>query len=298
MGKIVVIGSINMDFVIDVKEIPKKGETILSHGFELFPGGKGANQAYAVGKLGGQIAMIGAVGDDEYGEMLCRNLSSVNVDVSGVKICKHSSTGTAIICVEDKGDNSIIVNQGANGFVDRALIDENIGLIEECDIIVMQLEIPLDTVEYVAQIGKKLGKKVILDPAPARTDLSAELLNCIDVLKPNETELQILTNNGDSMEKACEKIIQSGTKNIIVTLGGDGCYLYNSECKGKLFPCNRNVKVVDTTAAGDGFTAAIALALAKAMTLEDAIEFAAKVSAIVVTRKGAQPSIPSADELC
>lgn len=298
MDKILVIGSINMDFVIDVKTIPKIGETVLAHGFQLIPGGKGANQAYAVGKLGGHVAMLGAVGDDEYGKMLCENLRSVNVDISGVKVCKGVNTGTAIICVEDEGDNSIIVNQGANNLVDSALIDEHIELLRNCSIVVMQLEIPLETVEYVAEIAAKLGKTVILDPAPARKDLTAKLLRCVDIMKPNETELQILSSMDGDIEKACASITQQGTKNIIVTLGKEGSYLYSEKNGGKFFPCTQKVKVVDTTAAGDGFTAAVALALARHVTLENAIDFAAKVSAIIVTRKGAQPSIPSADEVC
>lgn len=296
MKRILVIGSMNMDFVMEVSKMPRVGETILSKGVQLIPGGKGANQAYAAGKLGGDVSMLGAVGRDEYGKALCESLKSVNADVAFVKEFQGSNTGTAIICVDETGDNSIIVNQEANGLVDVVMIDENTELIENSDIIVLQLEIPIETVIYAAKKAKELGKTVILDPAPARLNLPAELLACVDIIKPNETELEILSGIRGDMEGACRVLHEKGAKSIIVTLGDKGAVLYRG---GEItsFPCEKKVKAVDTTAAGDSFTAALALGLAKGEILERAIHFAGRVSVMTVTKKGAQTSIPTVDEV-
>lgn len=193
MKKILVIGSMNMDFVTDVPHMPAVGETILAQGLEFVPGGKGANQAFAMGRLGGSVAMLGAVGADTYGERLCENLARAGVDVSQVRRCQEAATSIAVIGVTPQGDNSIIVLPGANRTVDRAYLEEHRGLLEDCDILAMQLEIPLDTVLYAAKEAKALGKTVVLDPAPAVPDLPEELFPCLDLIKPNETELSILT---------------------------------------------------------------------------------------------------------
>ncbi len=298
MKKVLVIGSINMDYVMNVKHMPKVGETILADSLELICGGKGATQAYAVGKLGGDVTMLGAVGDDTNGKTICENLNSVGVDTSKIKICENKDTGIAFICVNSDGDNNITVGTGANAMVEPDYIDENIDIIKQSDIIIMQLEIPIKTVMYTLKKAKEFGKFVILDPAPAKEDLPNEIFKYVDIIKPNETELEILAGEDDlSVVHACKNLIEKGAKTIIATLGKEGCFLYNSDGEKKHFPADKTVKVVDTTAAGDSFTAALALGVAKDMSIEKTITFAGKVSEYVIGIKGAQTSIPTMADL-
>lgn len=300
MKKILVIGSLNMDFVAGVSHIPTVGETILAENFELVPGGKGANQSYAIGKMHGNVAMLGMVGQDTYGERLCENLKSVGVDVSRIRKLSGVSTGIAVIGVIPEGDNSILVVSGANAHVDKSYIVENMDLLEASDIIVVQLEIPLETVMYAVKEARKRGKTVILDPAPAVPDLPDELFTCVDVIKPNETELAILLQECSDEEdlRANAKLLQrKGAKNIVVTLGGEGSYLLKEDHTEKRLHADKTVHVVDTTAAGDSYVAGLAVALARGDSLDEAVELAGRVSNIVVTRKGAQTSIPSFEEL-
>lgn len=299
MSRILVVGSLNMDFVIDVDKMPLAGETILGKNVTLVSGGKGANQAYAAGKLGGNIRMIGAVGDDVYGKMLRENLESVGVDTSGVETIKGVPSGNAFITVDGNGENSIIVIQGANALVTKELIDRHIGLIESCDTVIMQLEIPLDVVTYVKEIAKEKGKKVILDPAPAKEGLSEEFFRGFDIVKPNETELQTLVgrkmNTKEELIEGAKELLEKGIEKVIVTLGKDGSMLVTKDSY-KEFQAQK-VNAVDTTAAGDSFTAAFTVALEKGASDSEAIEFGNKVSGIVVTRKGAQTSIPTMEEV-
>ncbi len=300
MKKILVIGSMNMDFVAGVSHIPTLGETVLADNFELVPGGKGANQSYAIGKMHGNVAMLGMVGQDTYGERLCENLKSVGVDVTRVRKLSGVSTGIAVIGVIPEGDNSILVIPGANAYVDKSYVMENMDLFESSDIIVVQLEIPLETVMYVVKEARKRGKTVILDPAPAISDLPDELFSCVDVIKPNETELAILVQDFSSEENLCanaELLQRKGVKNIVVTLGGEGSYLLKEDHTEKRLYADKTVHVVDTTAAGDGYVAGLAVALSRGDSLDEAVELASRVSNIVVTRKGAQTSIPSFEEL-
>lgn len=300
MKKILVIGSMNMDFVAGVSHIPTLGETVLADNFELVPGGKGANQSYAIGKMHGNVAMLGMVGQDTYGERLCENLKSVGVDVTRVRKLSGVSTGIAVIGVIPEGDNSILVIPGANAYVDKSYIMENMDLFESSDIIVVQLEIPLETVMYVVKEARKRGKTVILDPAPAISDLPDELFSCVDVIKPNETELAILVQDFSSEENLCanaELLQRKGVKNIVVTLGGEGSYLLKEDHTEKRLYADKTVHVVDTTAAGDSYVAGLAVALSRGDSLDEAVELASRVSNIVVTRKGAQTSIPSFEEL-
>lgn len=300
MKKILVIGSMNMDFVAGVSHIPTLGETVLADNFELVPGGKGANQSYAIGKMHGNVAMLGMVGQDTYGERLCENLKSVGVDVTRVRKLSGVSTGIAVIGVIPEGDNSILVIPGANAYVDKSYVMENMDLFESSDIIVVQLEIPLETVMYVVKEARKRGKTVILDPAPAISDLPDELFSCVDVIKPNETELAILVQDFSSEENLCanaELLQRKGVKNIVVTLGGEGSYLLKEDHTEKRLYADKTVHVVDTTAAGDSYVAGLAVALSRGDSLDEAVDLASRVSNIVVTRKGAQTSIPSFEEL-
>ena len=293
MKKILVVGSLNMDYSIKTSKMPNVGETVLGKEYTLNPGGKGANCAYALGRLGADISMLGMVGLDENGKILKNNLKEVNVNDKNIKEI-NDSTGVAFVTVDEDGDNSIIVISGANSKVDKSFIDENIALIKDSDIIVMQLEIPIDTVLYVSKLAKEYGKTVILDPAPARNDLPLELYKNIDIIKPNETEVLTLTGK-DDIGNASLDLIEKGCKNVIVTLGSEGSLLVTKDGITKYDA--EKVDVVDTTAAGDTFTGALAFALSNDKELDEAIKFANKVSSIVVTRKGAQESIPSYEEV-
>lgn len=299
MKKLLVIGSLNLDYTIDLKAIPRPGETVKGRTISQLPGGKGANQAYACGKLGGTAAMIGCVGTDSAGRTLRENLESVGVDTSGIAEIENVPSGQAYIALEDTGENSIIIIPGANEHVTKELIDKNRSLIEECDFILMQFEIPLDTVKYVKKLACSLGKTVIADPAPAVSDIEDDFWDGIDIIKPNETELEVIT--GRKMDTkydyiiGARKMVDKGVKTVIVTLGKEGCLLVDKS-QARFFH-TEDVDVVDTTAAGDCFTAALAVAMSEGQDISDAISFAQRASSIAVTRKGAQTSIPSRAEL-
>ena len=299
MKKILVIGSLNMDITLRMDRAPEAGETLTAETLLTTPGGKGANQAYAAGKLGGDVAMLGAVGKDAYGDALCRNLASVGVDVSRIKHIEDVSTGTAVIFVEGSGQNRIAIVAGANGLVDRAYMDENMDKIQECDIVILQLEIPLDTVVYAAKRAKELGKTVIVDPAPAVPDIPRELWAYVDYIKPNETELNIiLTGKADGLPlfEALKQVQQLGVKNVWVTMGGHGVFFKDENGREETIPSVR-VKAVDTTAAGDTFLAAAAVSLSKGKPASEAIAYGNRAAAVAVTRPGAQQSVPTEEEV-
>lgn len=299
MKKIIVVGSLNMDSVIETPHMPAPGETITGRSLTLVPGGKGANQAYAVGRLGGQGAMIGAVGNDENGQVLTKNLELVGMDTTGIAVLDDALTGQAFITVDDKGENSIIILAGANQCVTKEMVDEHVDLIKESDIVILQFEIPLETVEYVKDLAISMGKTLVVDPAPARTDIPDEFWKGIDYAKPNETELGILSgriiDSMENLEAGANYLLDRGVKHVLVTLGKAGCYFATKE-EGKFFEGNK-VETVDTTAAGDSFTGAFAVALSEGKSEAEAIQFAQKVSSIVVTKKGAQTSIPTREEV-
>ena len=300
MSRILVIGSLNADYSTRVDHIPQVGETILADNMIMNAGGKGANQAYTASKLGGKVMMLGMVGSDTNGDMLISNLSNVGVDVSRIKKHDKLATGMAWITVTRVGDNCITVVPGANMAIDRAYIDENMHFISECDIVLLQLEIPLDTVVYVVKKAKKLNKIVILDPAPATKDLPEDIWQYIDILKPNETELSMLTDVSDVMnnlDTATDILLRRGVGKVIVTLGQYGVFLKAKGCPSERFIAATEINAVDTTAAGDSFTAALSVALSYGGELRDAIRFAMKTAEIVVTRYGAQSSIPTVDEV-
>lgn len=300
MEKVLVIGSLNCDYVINVEKMPKVGETLLCDRFETVPGGKGANQAYALGRLGGNVSMLGAVGDDNAGAMLRRNLAAVGVDVSRLKCSRQEDTGTAFICVDSSGGNSIIVIQGANRTVDIQYIKDNDDMLKASDIVLLQMEIPMETVAYAAKRAKALGKKVILDPAPARADIPRELYACVDYIKPNEVELGTLVGDEraeERLEESAALLQEMGVRNVVVTLGQKGAFLRDENGRGRYYPAAAGTRAVDTTAAGDSFTAALAYGMSGGCGLHEAMELAICVSGIVVARKGAQTSIPSMDEV-
>lgn len=299
MKKILVIGSLNVDMVINVDHIPTVGETILTKNLTLVCGGKGANQACAAGKLGANVQMLGAVGKDSYANMQLNSLNTAGVDVSQIIIKEDSSTGLAMITVNSEGDNSIVVVSGANAMLSPQDIENNLELIKNTEIVILQLEIPLDTVLYAAKMAKRFGKTVILDPAPVPKEFPEELYQYVDVIKPNETELFMLTGIPRSIEnvpKGAQKLREHGVKEVLVTLGEKGVYINSFVC-GEHMISARKVEAVDTTAAGDSFIAALAFMMSKKKNIIEAAEFAVLVSSIVVTRKGAQSSLPTLEEV-
>lgn len=296
MKKAVVIGSLNLDYSIGLQQMPRPGQTVSADTLTLTSGGKGANQAYALGKLGCETAMIGAVGQDDAGKLLLDNLGEVGVDVSGIAR-RDEPTGQAFITVDASGENSIIILSGANGTLSPADIDANRRLIEAADCVVMQLEVPLETVVYGAKLARRLGKTVVLDPAPAVPDLPEELIKLADFIKPNETELSTLTGLPvDTVEQcitAARTLRQRVAGTVLVSLGSKGV-LAVGEGEPVLVPAYP-VKAVDSTAAGDCFTAAFVTAYEG--DLEAALRYANAAAAIAVSRPGAQASIPSAAEV-
>ena len=294
--KILVIGSLNMDLVAYVPHLPQTGETISSVKFLKIPGGKGANQAVAAAKLGADVRMIGKVGSDNHGRELLESLQNAKVQTDGVK--QEDVTGMALISVSDDGENNIVLVPGANEKLNRNDINNMKNFIRESDLIIMQLEIPLDVVDYVLEISRDLNKKVILNPAPA-TKLSANILGNVDTLIPNEVELEMITGMPISTDEeiidAAKNLMTFGIRRILVTLGARGSILINEREQVKI-PAYK-VKAIDTTAAGDSYIAGFAVGIITGMEDQEAAIFASKVAAVVVTREGAQTSIPTLDEL-
>ena len=301
-GPIVVIGSINMDLVCRTARIPKAGETILGGDFVTVPGGKGANQAVAAAKLAGadiKVHMIGRVGGDDFGSRLLNGLRQHNVQTQFVTITEGVSSGIAMILVDKRGENSIIVAPGANSKLTPKDVDGAQDLIRSASAVVMQLEIPLTTVKHAIAMCQRLGVHTILDPAPARALPRA--LYGVDVLTPNQTEAQTLLGLDerarirrkrvpDSKQIAGE-LLARGAKSVVLKLGSRGALVVNRD--GFLTVKPFKVKVVDTTAAGDAFTAGLAVGRAENMPLKDAIRFANAAGAVCCQSFGAQPSLPS-----
>ena len=288
-----------MDMVIPVKELPQKGETILGGSPAHIPGGKGANQACAAGKLGGAVTMLGKVGQDGMGRALKENLAAAGVEVTHVEETPDAPTGMAVIYVGETGSNSIVVIPGANGLCDAAFIEANEELIAAHDIIVLQLEIPYDGVFRAIQLAKKHGRLVVLNPAPAPDSLPPEVIASLDYFTPNETEMARIAGLpvggvGEAIA-AGKKLVEAGVGTVLATLGEAGALLVTKET-AQVLPTLR-VQAVDTTAAGDTFNGAFVTALAEGMSQEEAIAFGNKAASISVTRKGAQTSIPSREEV-
>ena len=297
--KILVIGSLNMDMVIPVKDLPQKGETILGGSPDYIPGGKGANQACAAAKLGGSVAMLGKVGRDEMGRALKDNLSAAGVDVTHVEETDKAPTGMAVIYVSQSGHNSIVVVPGANGLCDAEYIRANEELIAAHDIIVLQLEIPHDAVFLAIRLAKKHRRLVVLNPAPAPDSLPSEVIAGLDYLTPNETELARIAGmpvgGTEEAVAAGKKLVAEGVGTVLATLGEQGALLVTGD-RAQVIPTLK-VDAVDTTAAGDTFNGAFVTALAEGRDEADAIAFANRAAAISVTRKGAQTSIPTREEV-
>lgn len=297
MSKILVLGSLNMDLVIETTTVPNLGETVLGTGFMTAPGGKGANQAVAIGKLGGEVAMAGCVGDDIFGRELVQNLRENNVNVDNVLVDKKAPTGVAVIVVKD-GNNFIIVNSGANFSYSPEMVRGLEKQIKECSILVLQQEIPMESVAEAIAIAKRHGVKVLLNPAPANK-LTKKLLAQVDIFTPNEFECEYITGlpvrSIEDAEVAASFLKGKGIKQVIITMGSSGV-VYNSGDKimHKSVP---KVKVVDTTAAGDSFSGAIAVALSEDRNIDAAVDFGNIVGTLTVTKRGAQTSLPLRQEV-
>jgi ribokinase len=297
MAKILVIGSLNMDLVIETPLIPVMGETILGSGFITAPGGKGANQAVAAAKLGGDVAMIGCIGNDIFGRDLLTNLTKNNVHVNGISMVDKIPTGVAVIVVKE-GNNFIIVDPGANFMLTPEIIEQYEPFIQECSMLLLQFEIPVATVEKAIRIAKKHQVKVILNPAPAKK-LSDEMLAMVDIITPNESECESITGlpvkNIDDAGEAILFLRKKGIPQVIITLGSQGVIFNNGD--QIVHKPALEVQVVDTTAAGDSFTGALAVALSEGKDIDTAIDFSNIVGALTVTQKGAQTSLPTRDDI-
>ena len=297
MKKICIIGSIGYDLTTYMHQFPKAGETIVGKKFIQNPGGKGDNQAIAAARAGGDVTFIGAVGDDNYGELLKKSLEANKVKTH-LKIVPNMSSQIATILIDETGENRIVIVPGANNFVDKKQIDDNFGIIKECDIILMQLEIPMETVEYVVDKFYELNKILILNPAPG-AELSDNIIKKCTYLTPNENEIGLITkmpyDTIDSIKSAAKSLIDKGAQNVLVTLGDKGAYLKNKD-EDIIIPTMK-VKAVDTTGAGDCFNGVFAMYLALGKSVIEAIKYANIASSISVTRPGTVPSLPYKEEV-
>lgn len=299
MKNIVVIGSSNIDFVISVKDLPVPGETVLGRCVLNYPGGKGANQAVACGLLGGNTSFVTVLGNSKENDLLQSMFAKAALDISTIKYVPEVHTGAAYINVDEKGQNTIIVIPGSNEYCTKEFIQQRKSSIEAADIVLIQLEIPFETVSYVVEYAKGLGKTVILNPAPISGNAFHSLFGFVDYLTPNETELQAITGMPVStlqeIETAARTLLKTGIKAVVVTIGKRGAMLVTNDGSAVFSP--PSIEVVDTTAAGDTFNGAIAVGLSEGKTIEQSIEFANHASTITVSRKGAQSSIPTREEV-
>lgn len=291
MAKIVVIGSSNIDMTANLEHLPQKGDTVITDEIMYSFGGKGANQAVAIKRLGGDVSFISKVGCDSYGKMMLDNFTKEGLDTGTILIDNELSSGFAWICVDKNGDNSIIVNPGANFSISIDDIKYFESIIKNADYVLLQLEIPFEVVSYIINIAYKSKVKVILNPAPA-CHLPDSLLSKLYLIVPNENEINTLLENefSENFEEKAKRILSKGTENVIVTCGNEGSVLF-SENKIIAVPAQK-VHALDTVAAGDTYCGALCVALSENKTLDEAAIFATRASAICVTRKGAQASIP------
>ncbi len=296
MKNILVIGSANIDLTIHTDRMPKLGETVTGHGFSMNSGGKGENQAVAAAKLGGDVKFLGVIGNDTYGEKLLADLRKSGAVFEGIT-ADGVSTGTACITVVN-GDNFIVLNPGANDLLTPEIIEEKAELIRKSDYVIMQLEIPVDSVLRAALIAKNVGTSVVLNPAPVK-DLPDEIYRFTDIMIPNEYEAMLLTGISTDNEQGCrdavEDLRKKGVKTVIITLGDRGC-VYNDGDRIIFHPAGK-ADVVDTTSAGDSFIGALCCKLASGNSLPESVDYATKVAAVTVSRRGASESIPYAHEI-
>ena len=299
-ARITVVGSINIDLVLKVLQLPVPGETLSGEDFQLIPGGKGANQAVAAARLGAEVAMIGSIGDDPFGPRLREGLAQEGISTDHVCSVTGTTSGMALITVAEDGQNTIVLAPGANFHLSPDMVRGAEKLVENCDILLLQLEIPLRTVQLAARTAKRYKRRVILNPAPAR-DLGKETLHSVDYLVPNEVEAAALAGHEVtdlvSAEKAAMSLQQMcGGAVIVLTLGARGALLLRNGERPTPVPAP-TVPVVDTTAAGDAFVAGMAVALANGKPDVEAVRWGCAAGALTVTKLGAQTSIPTEAEV-
>lgn len=298
MKKIIVIGSSNVDMVVRTSHLPAPGETILGGEFFMNQGGKGANQAVAIKRLGGNLIFMAKLGNDVLGRQSVGYFKKEGIDTRYIAFDEDSASGVALISVDDHAENSIVVASGANMLLNEQDVDKMLEEMCEGDILLMQLEIPLQTVEYAARKAFGKGVKVVLNPAPA-CSLPKELFRHLYMVTPNRIEAEMLTGikiaNDADVEKVAEEICAMGVKNVIITLGSKGCLIREEGVSYRIDAFK--VEPVDTTAAGDTFNGALCVGLSEGMDLKQAAVMASKASSIAVTRMGAQSSIPYREEL-
>lgn len=296
---IVVFGSLNMDLVANTPELPTAGETITGEKFSLIPGGKGANQAIAVSRLGIPCRLVGRVGKDSFGETLLRSLKTNQVDTTGVLIDETAHTGVAMVMVNHSGENQIIVIPEANGNVDLTDVERLKPHLEDAAFLLLQLEVPLESIEAAATLAKENGVKVILDPAPAQ-ELPFTLYRNIDIITPNATEAEKLVGfpvtDTDTAQQAANKLQEQGVNTVMITLGQQGVYCVNGE-ESFFVPAFDIEPIIDTVAAGDAFNGGLAVALCGGMNLQRSIICGSAAGALTVTRPGAQSALPDYETL-
>lgn len=298
MSRIIVIGSSNTDMVVKCRKLPGPGETVLGGSFLMNPGGKGANQAVAAARLNGNVTFVTKTGFDLFGEKAIHLFDSEGINTKYIIKDTKNPSGIALIYVDEEGENSIVVAPGSNAALSAFDIQDAVFDTVASDVFLMQLEIPVSTVEYVAQKVSRNGNKVILNPAPAR-QLSPDLLGSLYAITPNEVEAELLTGirviDSSSAEKAAEKLMGKGVGNVVITMGAAGAFLRSSDVS-MMIPVVP-VRALDTTAAGDVFNGALAVGISEGMELSDAVRFANNAASISVTRMGAQASTPYRNEI-
>ena len=292
-ARIVVVGSANMDMTARVARLPQPGETVLGEGFTQLPGGKGANQAVAAARLGAVVTLIACVGADALGDALVLGFEAEGIDTQFLVRDPDAPTGVALITVDDaSGENVIVVASGANAKLSPALVQRAVGAIREADVVVCQLESPLATVQTALSLAREMGKTTFLNPAPAQT-LPDALLPLVTVLTPNQTEAALMLGGVYDPPTAARMLKERGAENVVITLGAAGAHIVTADSESTWLPAFPAEKVADTTAAGDCFTGALAVAVGEGRSLEDAARFAAAAASLSVETEGAQPSLPN-----
>ena len=296
--KIVVFGSINMDLTAYVPTFPTPGETLLGHSYITVPGGKGSNQAVAAARLGADVQFVGRVGDDLFGEEVLKIVNNENIDTSPVAIDKENGTGLAVINVDDKAENTIVVISGANMALDEEDVARAEGCLEGAKALLLQLEVPLEADLQIAEIAQRMNVQVILDPAPA-VPLPEKAYQVVNFITPNETETEILVgikpSNTTEAAQAAKILHERGVENVIIKMGSKGVYYDSKDGSGFIEPYK--VNSIDSVAAGDAFNAGLAVAISEGKPLAEAVRWGAAAGAIATTRKGALPAMPHRTEL-